>query len=201
MYALARGEVSLESFRTGILHDITSHKSSFCAAFVSCRSMDACPENHTETVLGSLKIYVADCYHRSHDVISTGLLRLIEGERDLHIKESASRVLANHMLDGVFESVPDIKHLDCVVIYLGCRGMESTLIEIEEMRKMSSTTRIIAVTCTCNLEVKRSRWERAITDGIIDKIVVTKECGGFQTMSDIIEFLIHDWPQEHPTSV
>lgn len=81
---------------------------------------------------------------------------------------------------------------DC---YAGLTAFEQALQSATKMKSRAPGSKVILVTCDCNLGVKRSTLEPRLAASEIDFLVVTPYCGGEDTMRDILEAIVNAWPQ------
>lgn len=82
------------------------------------------------------------------------------------------------------------------VCYAGLTAFEQALRSATQMKSRVPGSKVILVTCDCDLSGKMAALQPNLTAGEIDLLVVTGNCGGEEVMRDILNMVVDFWPND-----
>lgn len=95
---------------------------------------------------------------------------------------------------GLSELAVPEGHQFLAVCYAGLAAFQQALQSATKMKSRAPGSKVILVTCDCNLAKKRVDLQPHLDEGEIDLLVVTPYCGGEQTMRYILDTIVNSWP-------
>ncbi|KPJ85446.1 hypothetical protein AMJ57_03070 [Parcubacteria bacterium SG8_24] len=82
------------------------------------------------------------------------------------------------------------------VVYAGVKAFPEAVEFAASLSDSAPGTDVVIVTCTCREGLKRRLLRPILEDGRIRYVVETEECGGAETMRQLLDALIEAWPAD-----
>lgn len=81
------------------------------------------------------------------------------------------------------------------VVYAGLHAFEEAIDFSCKFKREHPASYVVVLTCDCDIERKKGELQPHINLKELDVVVVTRKCGGYSDMRDLLEGLIAAWPQ------
>lgn len=78
-------------------------------------------------------------------------------------------------------------------VYAGASAFREAFDTAAGIKRDNPGSRVVVLTCDCNLEWKEHDMQPRISDGEIDQMIVTRECGGRDGMRLILDSVVEQW--------
>lgn len=82
------------------------------------------------------------------------------------------------------------------VVYAGLSAFGATVDFARSLRRQYPQATLVVLTCDCDLTSKRFELERLMEQGAIHHAIATSECGGRNSMRQLLEALVAAWHGE-----
>lgn len=101
-------------------------------------------------------------------------------------QEKVAQALASHL-------PTDADQTPIIFLYAGVSGLSRVLDSVRELRQRYPKAEIYLVGCDCD---RSSRFPAILAVVSAQHAIITPECGGRNTMEDIVAALIDRWPKQ-----
>ncbi len=184
---------SVESFASEGLPGLLSGRKGARVLFASYNEIDGFPSGSVEVDDSSLRIQVLSGGRPAPDfgfmldwVAHFGTSESSRFSKEFCTRaENAQAAVAGELSEG--RAFPDI-----AIIYAGLAAFESVIKMIDDMRKQTSESHVVVLTCDCSIHQKMPFLNKQHG---VDTVVVTYECGGYGGMGNLVNALKEQWPK------
>jgi hypothetical protein len=104
---------------------------------------------------------------------------------------------AAYSIEAIPETEGQENVLFLAVVYAGVNAFGEAVAFARKIKHEHPASKIVLVTCSCDLLYKNRILEPIVRDKEIE-VVVTEKCGGNSTMRDILRKIMEDWPVKIP---
>lgn len=182
------------------LSALLSGRRSLNVVAMTYNTIDGFPDGAVQTDKEGLSIFTAQG-DTQHSILGRMLLwRSVDSATDERtVIDSAMMGLAidrQESAAGVSQAEAKMQQeaaLDIFLIYAGFSATDRVLQTIRRVSGQYPNCKIITVSCDCDIESRKWAFQPYLNDGRMDHLVVTRECGGYEAMKDLLRAIIDQW--------